>query len=135
TEIKKISRDADVILTGKVLRQHCLWNKNKTKIFTNVTVEVEEYLKGSRSDKNILITHPGGEIGEIGEWYSHTPGFKDDEEVLLFLRKDSKNDIYKVVNGEDGKLSLHTDKKTGEKITSSHVAVSVLKKEIENVLK
>jgi hypothetical protein len=135
TEIVRLSREADIILTGKVLKQNCIWNKNKTKIFTNVTVEVEECLKGNLNDENILITHLGGEIGEIGEWYSHVPDFNNDEEVLLFLKKDSKNNMYAVLNGEDGKLTLHTDEKTGVKVTSSKVDISVYKKEIKNILK
>lgn len=134
-EIKRMSLEAEIILTGKVLNQKSVWNKNKTKISTNVMVEVEEYLKGNRTDKNIIVEHPGGEIGEIGEWYSHTPRFNNDEEVLLFLKKDNKNNFYKVLNGEDGKLSLQTDKESGKKITTARVDVSVFKKTIKNVLK
>jgi hypothetical protein len=70
SEIKLLSEKADVILTGKVLQQKSEWNKNKTRIYTNVTVEVDEYLKGSSEGKNIVITNPGGEVGEVGELYS-----------------------------------------------------------------
>ena len=111
SEIKQLSQKSDVILTGKVSKQKSEWNKNKSRIYTNVTIEVDEYLKGSSGDRNIVVTHLGGEVGDVGEWYSHIPKFKNDEEVLLFAKKDSQGKSYKVLDGEDGKLTLHKDKK------------------------
>ena len=121
-----------MILTGKVAKQNSIWNKDKTRIFTEVTVEVEEYLKGNNGTKSIVVITPGGEVGEVGELYTHMPKFSKDEDVLLFVKKDKKDLDYKVFNGEDGKMTLYTDKKTGEKMTSSNKKVSSLKKEIKN---
>ena len=135
SEIKLLSEKADVILTGKVLKQKSEWDKNKTRIHTNVTVEVDEYLKGSSGDKNIIITHPGGEVGDVGELYSHMPTFKNYEDVLLFVKKDKRDMSYKVLNGEGGKLTLYSDKTTGEKVTSFNKKISTLKEEIKNYVK
>ena len=132
TDIKNLSVEADVILTGKVTKQNSSWNKDKTRIYTDVTLEVEEYLKGNNSNKTLVVTTPGGEVGEVGELYTHMPRFSKDEEVLLFVKKDKQETNYKVLNGEDGKMTLYTDKKTGEKITSSNKKISKLKKEIKN---
>ena len=60
------------------------------------------------------------------------PRFSKDEDVLLFVKKDKRDLDYKVFNGEDGKMTLYTDKKTGEKMTSSNKKISTLKKEIKN---
>jgi hypothetical protein len=132
TDIKNLSVGADVILTGKVTKQNSSWNKDKTRIYTDVTLEVEEYLKGNNSNKTLVVSTPGGEVGEVGELYSHMPRFSKDEEVLLFIKKDKKDLSYKVLNGEDGKMTLYTDKKTGEKVTSSNRKISKLKNEIKN---
>lgn len=134
-ELKSLSKGADVIVTGKVAGQKSKWNADKTRILTQVTVEVDEYLKAADNQKDIIITHLGGEVGSIGEWYSHVPSFKNNEEVLLFLKKDKANKAYKVVDGEEGKWTLYKDDKTGEKITSSFVKISALKKEIKNQVK
>jgi hypothetical protein len=132
TDIKNLTAEADVILTGKVTKQNSSWNQDKTRIFTEVTVEVDEYLKGTNTNKTLVVNTPGGEVGEVGELYTHMPRFSKDEEVLLFVKKD-KNDLsYKVLNGDDGKMTLYTDKKTGEKMTSSNKKVSILKNEIKN---
>jgi hypothetical protein len=132
SDIQSLSKGADVILTGKVTKQNSSWNKDKTRIYTDVSVEVDEYLKGNSSNKTIVVTTPGGEVGEVGEIYSHMPKFKNEEEVLLFVKKDKKEMNYIVVNGEEGKIALYTDKKTGEKVTSSNKKVSMLKNEIKN---
>lgn len=129
---KSLSEKSDVILEGKVVKQNSAWNQNKTRIHTEVTLEVDEYLKGNRGSKTLVVTTPGGEVGEVGELYSHMPSFSKDEEVLLFVKKDKQGESYKVTNGEEGKITLYRDKKTGEKITSSNQKISTIKKEIKN---
>ena len=131
SKIKNLSEGADIILTGKVVEQNSSWNKDKSRIFTNVVVQAEEYLKGDYSEKSIAITTLGGEVGEVGELYSHMPRFSNAEEVLLFVKKDKKDLIYKVLNGEDGKLTLYRDK-NGELVVSGDKKISALKNEIKN---
>ncbi|HSL88651.1 MAG TPA: hypothetical protein VK870_05080 [Ignavibacteriaceae bacterium] len=132
TGLKSLSDNADIILTGKVTQQKSEWNADRTRIFTKVTVTVEEYLKGSQNQSIIIIAHPGGEVDEVGEIYSHVPRFYDNENVLLFLQKDGDNRSYKVLEGESGKISLTVDKLTGEKITSDRKNVSAYKKQIKS---
>ena len=132
TGLKSLSDNADIILTGKVTQQKSEWNADRTRIFTKVTVTVEEYLKGSQNQGSITIAHPGGEVDEVGEIYSHVPRFYDNENVLLFLQKDGDNRNYKVLEGESGKISLTVDKMTGEKITSDRKNVSAYKKQIKS---
>jgi len=129
--IKNLSEGADIILTGKVVEQNSSWNKDKTRIFTNVVVQAEEYLKGDYSEKSIALTTLGGEVGEVGELYSHMPRFSNDEEVLLFVKKDKKDMNYKVLNGEAGKLTLYRNK-NGEMVTSGDKKISALKNEIKS---
>ena len=130
--IKKLTDGADMILTGKVAKQNSIWNKDKTRIFTEVTVEVEEYLKGNNGTKSIVVITPGGEVGEVGELYTHMPKFNKNEDVLLFVKKDIENENYNVLNGKEGKFTLHNDKLTGEKVTSLNKKISTIKKEIKD---
>ena len=134
TDIKSLSEGADAILIGKVTKQNSSWNENKTRIFTEVTVNVGEYLKGSNINKTLVIRTLGGEVGEVGEFYTHMPRFSKDEEVLLFAKKDKKDNTYKVFEGENGKITVYQDQKTGEKVTSSNTKISTLKKEIKKYI-
>ncbi len=132
SRIKNLSENSDIILEGKVVQKKSNWNENKTRIFTEVTLRVDEYLKGNNVNKSIVVTTPGGEVGEVGELYTHMPRFNNDENVLVFVKEDKKDKSYKVLNGEDGKMTLYNDKITGEKVTSSNKKISMIKKEIKN---
>lgn len=131
-EIKNLSKGADMIVTGKVVDQTSQWNSEKSRIYTNVTIQVDEFLKGTNNQNRIVITHLGGEVGDVGETYSHVPTFKDDEDVLVFVKKSSKDESLSVFQGEEGKLTLYEDKTTGEKITSQNIKANEIKKEIKS---
>jgi len=132
SDLKTLSKGADVIVTGKVVEQRSSWNQDRTRIYTDVKIQVDDFIKGSEAQNSVIITHPGGEVGEVGELYSHMPRFSNDEEVLVFAKRDLKDNKYRVLNGEDGKLTVYQDKATGEKVTSSNQKISTLKKEIKN---
>lgn len=131
-QLQKLSTEADVIVTGKVDQQISSWNETKTRIFTKTTLQVDEYLKGGINKMVIEINTPGGEVGEIGELYTHMPKFKKNEEVLLFLKKEKKNSFYKVLNGEDGKIEVLNNPTTQKKITSSNMPLNSLKEQIKS---
>jgi hypothetical protein len=131
-ELKDLSLGADVIITGKVTQLFSSWNDDNTRIYTRATIQVDEYLKGINTENSIIVTYPGGEVGEIGEKYSHMPTFQNNEEVLVFLKKNVKSSDYKVYNGENGKISVINDPKTGERVTTSNVQINSLKAQIKN---
>ena len=129
-KLQKMSRDADLILTGKVIKQQSAWNQNKTRIITSTTIEAEEYLKGNAGRKFLVVNHPGGEVGGVGEIYTHMPTFKDNEEMLLFLKNDKKGNDYKVLYGEDGKIDI-MNSASGEKVTTSNIPIRILKAQVQ----
>ena len=134
SEIKNLTKGAYIILTGKVTEQASSWNENRTRIYTKATIQVNEYIKGNNRGGTVTVNYPGGEIGEIGEMYSHMPRFKDNEEVMVFLEKSGNNTDYKVLNGEEGKITLLNNETTGEKTTNSYVPLNSLKQQIINHL-
>jgi len=133
--VENMSKNADLILTGNVVEQNSSWNENNTRIYTQATIRVEEYLKGSNNSGLVIISYLGGEVGDVGEMYSHMPRFENNEEVLVFLKKDDKSTNYKVFNGEEGKINVVTDPKTGEKVTTSNVQINTLKAQIKSYIK
>ncbi len=132
SEIKNLSEGADMIVTGKVVNQKSKWSSDKSKIYTNVTIQVDEFLKGSNNQNRIVIKNLGGEVGNVGETYSHVPTFQDDEDVLLFVKKSTKDESLRVFEGDEGKLTLYHDKNTGEKVTSNNIKATEIKREIKN---
>ena len=133
-DIKDLSKDADLIITGKVSQQISSWNEDKTRIYTIATVQVEVYIKGNVTGNSVSVKYLGGEVGDVGETYSHIPTFVNNEEVLIFLKKNENKSDYSVLYGEEGKISLVNDSQTGELVTSSNVRVSALKNQIKNFI-
>ena len=133
--IKQLSGKADVILSGKVTQQESRWNTSKTRIYTRATIQVEEYLKGSTGENSVEVTYPGGEVDGVGEIYTHMPTFQNNEEVLVFLKKNNRKNEYKVVNGEQGKITIFKDEKSGEQLTPSNIPIKDLKSQIKGILK
>ena len=111
SKMNKLSKKADVILQGKVVKKDAAWNANKTRIYTKVTLKVDKYLKGKEKKETIDLTIPGGELGDVGELYTHLPVFEEEEEVILFLKKDKKNNGYKVLHGDEGKIRINREHK------------------------
>ena len=134
SDVERMSKNADIIITGKVTQQSSSWNESNTRIYTQATIQVEEYLKGNSNGNSLNVIYPGGEVGDVGEMYSHMPRFVDQEEVLVFLQKDQSKSDYKVLYGEEGKISIIDDPKTGEKITTSNVRINSLKTQIKSYI-
>ena len=110
-----LTKDADLIVVGKVGRVDCAWADGKKRIETRVSVSVDETIKGNAEGNTVMVVVPGGEIDGVGEWYSHTPRFGQDENIVLFAKKDSGGK-YRVAGGEHGKVSVVKDSRSGKKI-------------------
>jgi hypothetical protein len=132
SKLRQLVTNADIIVTGKVSTNKSSWNMDKTKIYTEATLNVDEYLKGNNNGNSVVITYPGGEVNGIGELYTHMPKFENNEKVLVFLKKDEKG--YKVFDGEAGKIKIIKDAKTGEEVTGSNVRIKYLKTQIKNYI-
>lgn len=114
-----LTQEAENIVVGKVVKKECRWNEERTRIYTYVTIAVEEDLKGKAGGEEIIIRHLGGEVGEIGLAVSDAPSFKEDEEVLLFLKKGKKPEVREVVGRAQGKFRVKRDEITGERVVIS----------------
>lgn len=131
--LQKLTESSEIIIIGKVSNTESEWNESRDRIFTKVKIDAEEFIKGNNGTGEITITVPGGEIGDVGELYSDIPTFKNDEEVLLFVKKD-KNNNYIVNHGLDGKLNISTNE-TGEfKMKKSISNIESLKSSIRAFL-
>lgn len=135
TELKNKVENSDMIVTGKVINQKSQWNSDKSRIYTLVTIRVEELLKGTDYQSEIIIKHLGGEIGNVGEVYSHVPSFNDNEDVLVFVKKSVKDGSLLIYGGDEGKYSFQDNSIFNEKQTSNNIKVSELKKEIRRFVK
>ena len=132
--IKELAREADVVAVGRVISLKSEWDEGKTRIITRVSLAVDEYLKeGNERSRTITIVTLGGEVGEVGELYTHVPTFRQSEQVAVFLRKDAKGD-YRVSGGTQGKYSIERNPDSGRQEVAGKQAVEDFKKVVKQSL-
>ena len=134
-KITRLTKKADIILTGKVTHKQSNWNESKTRIYTKTTIQVNEFLKGKASGNSVEVVYPGGEVGEVGELYTHMPTFENNEEVLVFLKKDKKKKGYQVLDGEEGKIKILKEGNSNVKVSASSSSIEDIKSQIKNIVK
>jgi hypothetical protein len=82
--LPQLIQGAETIALGTVTRQVSAWNATHTAIFTDVTMEVEEAMKGTVGPE-VTFRIAGGEVGDIGMRTSTHPMFRIGERVIVFL--------------------------------------------------
>ncbi len=82
--LEQLAAEADTIVLGTVTSQVSAWNAQHTAIYTDVTVAVEEVVKGTPGAE-VTFRVAGGIVGDIGMRTSNDPVFQEGERVILFL--------------------------------------------------
>jgi hypothetical protein len=130
----QISKDADVIVVGKVGKLVSEWNADKSRIQTRVTIAVSDMIKGDGSVQTINVVVPGGEVDGVGEWYSHSPRFVNSEDVVVFAKKDRRG-LLRLASGQQGKFTIQDDQATGARIIPNVGTLTQFTSRIKNSLK
>jgi hypothetical protein len=131
--LEDLTKRAEVIVVGKISNVKSVWNNEKTRIYTKVTVDVGEYVKGENPDRTLVITQLGGEVDGVGELYTHTPRFSKEEEVLLFVKKDSRNNLM-IEGGDEGKYVVTKNKLTGEKMVQGGLTLKSFTSRVKRIV-
>jgi len=92
--------EAQIVLRGIVVSVRSYWNQEKTMIYTENRISVQEYLKGSGPGE-VTLTIPGGKVGDEALIVSDVPRFKEGEHIVVTLA-----DSDRVVGGPDGVFRL-----------------------------
>ena len=88
--VKELTVSAEEIIKGKVKEINSQWDDKKTLIYSQITIEVKEIIKGESEREEIVIKQLGGSIDNIRLKIAGMPLFKEEEEVILFLNKHKK---------------------------------------------
>jgi len=134
--VEELTYEADFILIGKVKDMESRWNKEKTLIYTYVTVSVTKYIKRileMEEPKEITVKIPGGEVGDIALKVSDTPEFMEGEEVFLFLRLEELP-IFRVAGLFQGKYTIE-EGRVKNKVLEREIPLDSFINQIEKVMK
>lgn len=108
-----LSRESDAVIVGKTLSTESFWTPDRSAILTRVTVQVEETLSGQPTSQ-VVLTVPGGQVGEYLHEISDMPVFVPDEEVVVFTTRLASGETV-VAGGLQGKLEIVRDAAGGER--------------------
>ena len=82
---QELSQFADIVLTGSVVEVTSGWDREVNAIYTYVTLDVSEVLKGDISAGRITVKQLGGEANGFVLSIVDQPTFVIGQEVLLYL--------------------------------------------------
>ncbi|MBU8898225.1 hypothetical protein DRW03_00795 [Corallococcus sp. H22C18031201] len=103
-DLTSLARGSDAVVHGVVHRVQSRWSGDGMRIVTDVEVEVTESLKGQPGG-TVLITQPGGRVGDLGQVVSGLASFAPGEEVVLFLEKQGAS-AFRVSGMAQGKYQV-----------------------------
>ncbi|AKJ05450.1 hypothetical protein ATI61_102507 [Archangium gephyra] len=122
TDLPELAQTSEAIVHGTVRRVESRWSGDGRRIITDVEIQVTEALKG-QAGGTVLVTQPGGRVGDIGQRVSGLASFTPGEEVVVFLERRGKQAFrvsgmvqgkYQVQRSEDGKSAMAVPEPTGD---------------------
>ena len=75
---------SEYVVYGRTVGTRSFWDPTTNTIWTETELLVLDGAKG-RAGKTLVITEPGGVLGDIAHLFPGLPRFTDGEEVVLFL--------------------------------------------------
>lgn len=103
-DVAALTCSSDAVVRGKVKKVESRWTGDHRQIVTDVTIDVDEFIKG-KGNKTVQITQPGGEVEGIGQKVSGLASFTPGEEVVVFLARQG-SDRFMVTGMAQGKFRV-----------------------------
>ena len=102
--LAELTARAERIVVAQVVSSKSDWDSSHRTIHTRIEIKVEEAWKGSVGPgERIVITQPGGSVGNIEMRVHGMPGFVLGEKAVLFLAGEART---RVVGMSQGKRSV-----------------------------
>lgn len=98
-------------ISESIILGRCVYVKSfyeNGRIYTYYTIEVTEVIKGKKDIQEVNLRHLGGSADGISMQISGMPSFKEEEEVILFLKHKNKAGFSIIAGGTQGKFTIYT---------------------------
>lgn len=107
-DLAQLVRESDHVIVARATGTEARWDSRR-RIVTDVTVVVEQTLKGDASvDQRLVVRQLGGSIGELGMRVAGEPSIASGDRVLLFGRR-MRGDHLRAVGMSQGVLPVRVD--------------------------
>jgi hypothetical protein len=112
-DLKALSQQAEVIVLGRCLESSVRWNADRTRIYTDWTVAVDQAVKGAPGQQ-VVVRQLGGELDGKGLLVSGVVRLSAGEEAVLFLGP-AREGVRRILGLSQGHFRVQTDPVTGRK--------------------
>src|SRR5437667_295376 len=102
---------SDMVVYGRVVGGLSFWDAATRTIWTSTQIAVLDAAKG-RPGVTVLVTEPGGVVGDTGHLFPGVPRFAPNQEVVAFLYQ-APGDRLRVVGLWQGIYGVSVDPATG----------------------
>lgn len=103
-DLPELAQTADTVVHGTVRRMESRWSGDRSRIVTDVEIQVTETLKG-QAGSTVLVVQPGGRVGDIGQIVHGLASFAEGEEVVVFLERRGTS-AFRVTGMAQGKYQV-----------------------------
>jgi hypothetical protein len=107
--LHELAAKSESIIMARVDDQSSRQDPANKEIYTYITLNVLEAVKGAQGEKSVTIRQLGGTVGNLISVVPGMPAFKNGEEVVLFLSPKDKAGYSWVMGLQQGKYSIVTD--------------------------
>jgi hypothetical protein len=112
----QLGERSTTVVRGEVADVRSFWNARRTKIFTEVVIDVAEAYKGAAGGQ-VRLLQLGGTVDGVRVTVHGALQWTTGEEVLLFLEP-YQGDAYHVAGFSQGKFQVERDDRTGRAYVS-----------------
>jgi hypothetical protein len=126
-DLGRLVNDSDLIFQGKVKTVDSEWDGQRTTIWTYVTFQIDEIIKGNWSESEITLKLPGGAIKkeDIRLQASGVPQFQEGEEVLIFCDTENRTGS-PIIGWSQGRFRIRFDGQSGKKVITEKRAAKLI---------
>jgi hypothetical protein len=111
-----IARSSDNIVVAKCIAAESKWNEQGSLIYTYITFQVQDNVKGETNEENLTLRFLGGRVGDTVQSVPDMPQFSENEEVLLFLGPKNRSGYQTLSSIQNGVLRIKTDSESGKRL-------------------
>ncbi len=112
--IAALANFSEIVLTGRVVDVTTAWDVEVQGIYTYVTVDVHEVLKGFVPERRITLKQAGGQVGDVRFEVRGQPAFVAGEQTLLFLEVRPRDKTLYTTALWQGKWDVGQDTASGQ---------------------
>lgn len=108
--LQELTKKSDSIVMARVDDAVASWDAGHKEIYTYITLNVLQGVKGNKGATTITLRQLGGTVDNIASIVPGMPSFRKGEEVVVFLTQKDAAGYPWVMGLEQGKYSVSTGK-------------------------